>query len=763
MRQVYKEFQIIILVVSMLFGVVTNSFGQLSFEYWMWGYNTFRPSPTHVFVNSKYKAISAGTDSETIAAIRENGTLSLGRDDNTMGTDTDWKSVATGYLYGIALKENGTLWTWGLNNYGQLGDGTYIDKSEAQQIGTDADWKTIASGYAVTLVIKNDGSLWACGLNDDGQLGIGANTPQNANILRQIGTDHDWDQISAGQKHALALKKNGTLWTWGDNEYGQLGIGSTLDKYSPQQVGTGLWRSISAGWLHTLAIKQDGSLWAWGYGRYGQIGDGSTWQNTYAPVKIGSDQDWKNISAGTVSSMAIKANGTLWGWGENKENVLGLTGIQQVSIPIQVGTETNWEFVSTSCGFYHTLALKKIPSPPYLITISSLDAVYVSYNTPFTSLNLPSSISVTYSDGSTGNVIVTWFADNYNPSSAGSYTLEGSLNSTVLNPNNLTAKIIVVVDKRHITALKSPGEFCVGNEYPQTVEVEFSDGLKENMVVIWDDFNETNPGIYSLTGTPTLDSNTDNPGNLTASLNIVVPPVFTLGSDIDSCDPSVKLTSNITNADTYSWQTPSGIIENQSELTATMSGTYVLTLTQNGCEQTDAIQVTVASITEGNFTIVTAGIHLDDEESILTDIPLSFINTTGTGTGFLWSFGDGTSSSEESPVHAYKDPGMYTIILQGHNTRNCSIIVKKVIEIKNILITSAISPNGDNKNDKLFIEPLLFEASLKVIDRDGKTVFEASPYHDDFTGKNLESGVYYYELYFREIDRHYKGAIHVIE
>ncbi len=271
-----------------------------------------------------------------------------------IGTDTNWVSISCGQDYTIAIKSDGTLWAWGGNNYGQLGDGTAVDKHSPTQIGTDTSWTSISCGQGHTIAIKSDGTLWAWGLNNYGQLGDGTIVDKHSPI--QIGTDTSWASISCGRYHTIAIKSDGTLWAWGWNYDGQLGDGTTGDKHSPIQIGTDTdWVSISCGQGYTIAIKSDGTLWAWGNTGFGQLGDGTT-VNKSSPIQIGTDTSWASISCGYFHTIAIKSDGTLWAWGWNYYGQLGDGTTVDKNSPIQIGTDTDW--VSISCGRYHTIAIK---------------------------------------------------------------------------------------------------------------------------------------------------------------------------------------------------------------------------------------------------------------------------------------------------------------------------------------------------------------------------------------------------------------------
>ncbi len=244
------------------------------------------------------------------------------------GGGNTWAAVAAGRLHTVALKSDGTLWAWGLNDVGQLGDGTTINKSIPVQVsGGGNTWVAIAAGGDHTVALKSDGTLWAWGYNFFGQLGDGTTTNKTTPV-QVAGGGNTWVAVTAGGNHTVALKSDGTLWAWGYNLYGQLGDGTTINKSTPVQVpgGGNTWVAIAAGGAggnHTVALKSDGTLWAWGYNFYGQLGDGTTINKT-TPVQVaGGGNTWSEITAGYLHTVALKSGGPVWTWGYNQTGQLG--------------------------------------------------------------------------------------------------------------------------------------------------------------------------------------------------------------------------------------------------------------------------------------------------------------------------------------------------------------------------------------------------------------------------------------------------------
>ncbi len=272
-----------------------------------------------------------------------------------VGSDDSWASLATGFSHSLALKNDGTLWAWGQNDNGQLGDGTTVERKIPVQVDAENIWAAVAAGYGYSLALKNDGTLWAWGRNDHGQLGDGTWADKNTPV--QVGPFSNWSKVTAGYYHNLAIKKDGTLWAWGHNDHGQIGNGLTVDSNVPLQMDSeNNWIAAAAGNGHSLALKKDGTLLAWGDNDHGQLGD-DTDDDSFTPVQAGTDSNWSAVTAGYDYSLAIKKDGTLWAWGYNAVGQLGDGSIEDQQTPVQVGSEITWDLVAA--GYYHTGAIKK--------------------------------------------------------------------------------------------------------------------------------------------------------------------------------------------------------------------------------------------------------------------------------------------------------------------------------------------------------------------------------------------------------------------
>jgi len=244
-----------------------------------------------------------------------------------VGTDTDWSSVSCGTRHTLALRSGGRLWGWGSNYDGELGLGDTAPRFVPTQIGEPSDtWLAVAAGDRFSAAIRSDGSLWMWGHNHWGQLGQGDKLDRP--LPRPIWSQTGWKRVALGQRHVLALKSNGTLWAWGSNSWGQLGLGDKKARLSPVRIGKRHdWAAIACGSFHSLALRKDGTIWAWGMNSAGEVGTGwgvaGVLGVVKAPRRVGSASGWLAIACGGHHSLALRTGSRLYVWGLNDEGQLG--------------------------------------------------------------------------------------------------------------------------------------------------------------------------------------------------------------------------------------------------------------------------------------------------------------------------------------------------------------------------------------------------------------------------------------------------------
>ena len=314
----------------------------------------------------------------------------------TFAGGTNWKQVSCGYYHTAAVKTDGTLWTWGYNNSGQLGRGEDFSRTPVTTIAGGTNWAYISSGYAGdadepkpiacgynnTAAIKTDGTLWTWGYNNEGQLGTNAPNSQWSIMASPVTTfsgGTDWRSVSAGQYHTAAIKTDGTLWTWGYNLWNYPVYTNTLgtntdggNKVTPVTTfaGGSNWKQVACGRLHTAAVKTDGTLWTWGAGMAwnsnvtGALGVGDLSGRNTPVTTFAGGTDWKQVSCGYAHTAAIKTDGTLWTWGFNyleywfgERGALGTNDAINRCTPVTTfAGGSNWKQIA--CGSYHTAAIK---------------------------------------------------------------------------------------------------------------------------------------------------------------------------------------------------------------------------------------------------------------------------------------------------------------------------------------------------------------------------------------------------------------------
>lgn len=363
-----------------------NGSGQL-------GDGTYDTSNTPVQVGSlgEVRAVRGGCDHSlalrqdgTVWAWGHNGSGQLGNGTTggealspvQVGNLSGVKAIATSCDYNLALKEDGTVWAWGSNYEGQLGNGTYGPSNVPVQVGNLSGVKAIAAGYDHSLALKQDGTVLAWGDNGNGQLGNGTydDSPTPIQVKTAGGSTFGGIKaIAAGSDYSLALKSNGTVRAWGSNFYGHLGSGTTVNESpAPIKVKTaggstfgGVKRIATSGSAeHSLALRKDGTVWAWGYNYYGQLGNGASGLDAdrNVPVRVGNLSGVRAIAAGYYHSLALKEDGTVRAWGDNYYGVLGNGTNNSAYRPVKVKTTSGailGGIKTISAGYFHSLAIRQ--------------------------------------------------------------------------------------------------------------------------------------------------------------------------------------------------------------------------------------------------------------------------------------------------------------------------------------------------------------------------------------------------------------------
>ena len=418
------------------------------------------------------------------------------------GTGTNVVDISAGGYHSLALGSNGTLWAWGWNNTGQLGDGTTANRLVPISVLNLTNGTFISSGYAHSLALSVDGTNWAWGQNNFGQLGDGTTNSSSLPVITAgllppliaiaAGGDHSlaltiqsnvwaWGRnasgqlgdgtvsnrvtpvavsglsnivtIASGYSHSLALDSNGTVWAWGANSLGELGDGSVSNRILPVTVfGLSNVLTIAAGSDHSLAVASDSNVWAWGGNYTGQLGDG-TLTNRNAPVAVSGLSNIIAIAGGGGHSLALQNNGQIWAWGDNTEGQLGQGTLGGSSlVPVTVVGLTNG--IAISAGYSHSLALTAdgtiwawgLGFQGQLgngsINTSGLPVVVFGFgvaSTPYTYTITNGTVIITGYTGAGGDVTIPNTINGVTVNSIGINAFQNNTNLTsVTVPNNVT-------------------------------------------------------------------------------------------------------------------------------------------------------------------------------------------------------------------------------------------------------------------------------------------------------------------------------------
>ncbi len=262
--------------------------------------------------------------------------------------------IAVGANHALALRDDGTVWAWGDNDYGQLGDGTQTQRGTPVQLAGLPKVTAVAARTDHSLALATDGTVWAWGDNEYSQLGAPENIAFSVKP-RQVPGLAAVKAVEAGRYHSLALKEDGTVWAWGRNTRGQLGTPGTGSATPIKVAGLTDVTAVAAGYDHNLAVKSDGTVWAWGSGDFAQLGTGR-YDDSDRPVQVPGLSNMVAVAAGQYHSLALQKDGTVWAWGYNRYNVLGMVGQEESLKPAQVEGLTG--VVAIASGHFHNLAIK---------------------------------------------------------------------------------------------------------------------------------------------------------------------------------------------------------------------------------------------------------------------------------------------------------------------------------------------------------------------------------------------------------------------
>ena len=277
-----------------------------------------------------------------------------------LGTKKTFCKISAGGEYLTVLDKNGQVWGWGYNNTGQLGINSLITKyTPVSILGTKKTFCEIESSWNSTLSIDNRGLVWGWGYNYQGVIGDNTNI-ERLTPVSILGAKKTFCKIAGGQYHTIALDKNSQVWGWGYNYYGQLGDNTVINRCTPVSIlGTKkTFCNVSAGGSYTIGLDKNGQVWEWGNNYYGQLGDNSI-INRCTPVSIlGIKKTFCKITAGTYQALGIDNIGQVWGWGYNNYGQLGDNSTINRCTPVSIlGIKKT--FCNISAGGSHTIGIDK--------------------------------------------------------------------------------------------------------------------------------------------------------------------------------------------------------------------------------------------------------------------------------------------------------------------------------------------------------------------------------------------------------------------
>ena len=258
-------------------------------------------------------------------------------------------AIALAERHGLILASDGSLWSWGSDFLGWpvLGLGSTMKSTTLRRIGSDTNWVNISAGENHNLAIKSDGTMWTWGEKAVPRF----TRPGAIPIPVFAAPGNDWKQVAAGGIYSIALKQDGTLWGWGNNWAGSVGIAPANGSAMPMQIGSSTnWTKVWAGLLETVGRQSDGSLWYWGENPNPAFAQGAN--QIFTPTRVNAETNWVDVAFGVNTVFAIKSDGTLWTWGRHAEVYTCVTNLSLDATPMQVGTNSDWRSFSACTGWW---------------------------------------------------------------------------------------------------------------------------------------------------------------------------------------------------------------------------------------------------------------------------------------------------------------------------------------------------------------------------------------------------------------------------
>jgi alpha-tubulin suppressor-like RCC1 family protein len=246
-------------------------------------------------------------------------------------------------IHGLALRQDGTVWAWGNNYYGQLGNGAQGGTSLPQPVQGQHGLVAVAAGLSHSLALRRDGSLWTWGHNIEGAMGTGTHrrtspTPVDLKDVRAVASTYS---------HTLAVRGDGSVWQWGSMD----GWGGSIQAAPTRVQGLTGGVAVAVGTAHSVVVRQDGTVWAWGDNSRGQLGDGTVGERRDTPARVQGLDGVVAVAAGEYHSLALKQDGTVWAWGANHFSQLGDMTLEDQLLPVQVQGLQGVSAISASFDF----------------------------------------------------------------------------------------------------------------------------------------------------------------------------------------------------------------------------------------------------------------------------------------------------------------------------------------------------------------------------------------------------------------------------